>query len=137
MIGLILMTHETLGKSYTELAEHFFGKVPDYLGIVGVHPQEDPETVWQRARAEAARVDAGCGVLVLADIYGATPCNVGQRLLADGGRVLLAGINAPMVVKALQYAPQAQDLAVFAQKVRQAGLDGIVYLNSQEGGASC
>lgn len=137
MIGLILMTHETLGKSYTELAEHFFGKVPEYLGIVGVHPQEDPEAVWQRARAEAERVDAGCGVLVLADIYGATPCNVGQRLLADGGRVLLAGMNAPMVIKALQYAPQAQDLAVFAQKVRQTGLDGIVYLNSQEGGASC
>lgn len=137
MIGLILMTHETLGKSYTELAEHFFGGVPEYLGIVGVHPQEDPEAVWQRARAEAERVDVGSGVLVLADIYGATPCNVGSRLLADGGRVVLAGMNAPMVIKALQYAPQAQDLVVFAQKVRQTGLDGIVCLHSQEGDASC
>ena len=41
MIGLMIITHETLGESYTKLARHFFGQMPAHLAIVGVNPDED------------------------------------------------------------------------------------------------
>ena len=132
MIGVMILTHETLGKSYTELAEHFFGQVPAYLSIIGMQPQDNPDTVLEQAIIEAARLDAGAGVLVLADIFGATPCNVGRRLLPGRQMVLLAGLNAPMVVKALQYAPAAEDLPAFADSVKQAALAGIMQIEAGE-----
>lgn len=139
MIGVMILTHETLGKSYTELAEHFFGRIPQYLSIVGMQPDDDPDAVLADACRRADGLDSGSGVLVLADIFGATPCNVGRRLLPDRRMVLLTGLNAPMVVKALQYAPQSGDLNLLAEKVRQAGLDGIMRIEAgqEDGGGSC
>ena len=46
--------------------------------------------------------------------------------------VLLAGLNAPMVVKALQYAPAAEDLPAFADSVKQAALAGIMQIEAGE-----
>ena len=41
MIGLMIITHETLGESYTKLARHFFGQMPAHLAVVGVNPDDD------------------------------------------------------------------------------------------------
>jgi len=63
-------------------------------------------------------------VLVLSDVLGATPCNVAQRL-ADGERTqLLAGVNLPMLLRAITY--RADPLAAMAQRALDGGVRGVV-----------
>ena len=52
-----------------------------------------------------------CGVLMLTDLPGATPCNVAQRVLDAGGRelYLLSGVNLPMLLRALSYRHEPLD----------------------------
>ena len=45
--------------------------------------------------------------LLLADVLGATPCNVAQRLAAEVQAPLLTGANLPMLLKALTYRAEA------------------------------
>ncbi len=137
MIGLMIMTHETLGESYTKLAEHFFGQVPEYLSIIGVRPDEDTESVEARARQEAGRLAFTEGILLLTDVFGATPCNVGRKMLQQHRMVLLTGLNAPMMVKAVQEAKKADDLLALAEAVRQSALAGIMLIQPGEEQGVC
>ncbi|WP_238480156.1 PTS sugar transporter subunit IIA [Eikenella glucosivorans] len=133
----MIMTHETLGESYSKLAQHFFGQMPEYLSIIGVRPDDEPERVMERARREAERLAFTDGILLLADVFGATPCNVGRQLLQQYRMVLLTGLNAPMMVKAVQEAKKADDLLALAEMVRQSALAGIMLIRPEEEQGVC
>ena len=83
MIGLFLVTHGTLGEALIQCVCHVLDKRPPLLGQLGLSAGEDPADALPLARRMIATVDDGEGVLLLADLYGATPCNVAQRLV-DG-----------------------------------------------------
>jgi PTS system mannose-specific IIA component len=68
-------------------------------------------------------LDQGDGVLVMSDIYGATPSNIAARLLKPGRVEGVAGVNLPMLIKALSY--RDQPLAVAVSKATAGGADGI------------
>ena len=82
MIGLFLVTHGTLGEALIQCVCHVLDKRPPLLGQLGLSAAEDPADALPLARRMIATVDEGDGVLLLADLYGATPCNVATRLLA-------------------------------------------------------
>ena len=63
-------------------------------------------------------------MLILADVLGATPCNVAQRLLTDERMRLLAGVNLPMLLRALTY--RAEPLPVMAERALAGGAQGVV-----------
>ena len=126
MIGLFIITHETIGDAYRSLAKHFFPQTTEYLHIFGVLPDESPEVVLARVQSWA-RAFPFDDILVMTDIFGAMPCNIAQKLFYCGKKIaLLTGLNAPMVIKAIQYAPQRDDLQAFANEVKQAAIDGIL-----------
>ena len=137
MIGLMIITHETLGESYTKLARHFFGQMPAHLAVVGVNPDEDADAAAARAEAAAERLAFADGILLLADVFGATPCNIGRRLLSLHRMVMLTGLNAPMMVKAVQEAEKADDLLALAESVRQSALAGIMLVLPEEEQGVC
>ena len=129
MIGLFIITHETVGEAYRALAKHFFPQTTEYLHVFGVLPDESPEVVLARVQSWA-RAFPFDDILVMTDIFGATPCNIAQKLFYCGKKiVLLTGLNAPMAIKAIQYAPQRDDLQAFANEVKQAAIDGILLFN--------
>lgn len=129
MVGLLIMTHETLGQAYTQLAEHFFGAVPDNVRIMGVNRQEQPEVLVERAQKMVRELGGNNGVLMLTDIFGATPCNTAQKLIHDDTVVVVAGLNAPMMVKAMQYAANRTDVRELADEVCQAAINGIMIVD--------
>ena len=71
------------------------GRKQAQVATLGVSRADDPDKVLVRARSLAEGLDSGAGVLVLTDMFGATPCNVASRLLADvkGNSVL---VEAPV-----------------------------------------
>ncbi|WP_066570423.1 PTS sugar transporter subunit IIA [Snodgrassella sp. CFCC 13594] len=126
MIGLMIVTHETLGQAYTQLAEHIFGAMPENVAILSVRQDDQPEAVRAKALVLLAQLDEGHGVLVLTDIFGATPCNVARNLIHNDKMVMITGLNAPMMVKAMQYAKESNDLLTLAAEVKRAAISGIL-----------
>jgi mannose PTS system EIIA component len=94
MIGLLIVAHGTLGESLIHCASHVMGKRPLYLRQLGVTIHDDPEAILPQGRDL---------VLVMTDIFGATPANIACRLLEPNRVEGISGINLPMLIKALSY----------------------------------
>lgn len=101
MIGILVVSHEPLGTALIHCTRHIFGRMPPQLAALDVIPDEDPDAALAGARELISRINDGSGVLVLTDIYGATPSRIAARLAEPHRVVVLAGVNLPMLVKAL------------------------------------
>ena len=75
-----------------------------------------------------AWTDSGEGVVVLTDIYGATPCNVAAKLLQPGRVEGIAGVNLPMLLRVLTY--RDRDMATVLQRAVSGGCDGVLHMKN-------
>lgn len=124
MIGILLMTHGTLGESLLHCASHILGSRPRQLAQIGITPQDDPQLILPLAIRLARSVDSGQGILVMTDIFGGTPSNVASHLLVPGKVEGIAGVNLPMLIRALTY--RNEPLAVVLEKALSGGTEGVV-----------
>ena len=124
MIGLFLITHGTYGESLIQCACHVLNKRPVQIAQLGVAPQDDPLDALPLARQLLDLVDDGRGVLVLTNIFGATPANVAIKLLQPGHIEGVAGVNLPMLLRALTY--REKDLETLLAKAVSGGRDGVM-----------
>lgn len=122
MIGILIISHGNLGDSLIHCAHHVMGGNPLQLMHLGVTVQDDPDAVMPGALALVKQLDSGDGVLVLSDICGATPCNIASRLVKPGKVECLAGVNLPMLVRALTY--RNEPLAAMMEKALSGGKEG-------------
>ena len=70
---------------------------------------DDPVRKEEEARALIAQLDEGQGVLVLSDLFGATPCNIARRICQPGRVEGVAGVNLPMLLRAACYCNKTLD----------------------------
>ena len=101
MIGILVVSHEPLGTALIHCTRHIFGRMPPQLAALDVIPDEDPETALAGARELMSRINDGSGLLVLTDIYGETPSRIAAQLAELHRVVVIAGVNLPLLVKAL------------------------------------
>lgn len=101
MIGIMVVSHEPLGTALIHCTRHIFGRMPAQLAALDVIPDEDPDAALAAARELLARINDGSGVIVLTDLFGATPSRIAARLAEQHRVVVLAGVNLPMLCKAL------------------------------------
>ena len=101
MIGIMVVSHEPLGTALIHCTRHIFGRMPPQLAALDVIPDEDPDAAFAAARELLVRINDGSGVVVLTDLYGATPSRIAARLAEPHRVLVLAGVNLPMLVKAL------------------------------------
>lgn len=123
-IGLLVITHAGLGESLVDCAKHVFGSMPERLRALGVVADADPEQVLARAQALVAELDDGSGVLVLTDLFGATPANIAFRLARPDRIAVVAGVNLPMLLRSIGYRSGA--LRDVVAKATEGGRSGIV-----------
>lgn len=138
MIGLLIITHESIGEAYRGLTSHFFpqGK-PENISILGVQPNENQDDIINRAISMIQEFSENHGVLIMTDIFGATPCNAARRLVRANKSAILTGLNAPMMIKAIQYSLEAKDLHQFTEIVREAAIKGIFAITAEPEGLIC
>lgn len=98
MIGIILITHGSLGESLREIVTHVVGPQPQ-LAVIGVQPEDDVVATRAALSDCIAGIDHGDGVLLLTDMFGSTPSNIALSLRQEGRVEVLAGVNVPMLVK--------------------------------------
>ena len=127
MIGVLLISHGAIGETLLASAEAILGKKQIQVATLGVSRADDPDKVLVRARSLAAGLDSGAGVLVLTDMFGATPCNVASRLLADGRVEGVSGVSLPMLVRVLSGRNGSLPAAV--QRALSGGAEGVVHMN--------
>lgn len=99
MIGILLVTHNGLGDSFVDCVKHVLGEVPPNLRVLSVLAGDEPKQKLAEGQALIRQLDTGSGVLLLADVFGATPSNIGRQL-CQAERVLgVAGLNLPMLLR--------------------------------------
>lgn len=111
MPSLLVIAHAPLASALQSVAEHVYPGCSASLSVLDVPAAAQIEEV----EAEAAKLLAQMGardVLILTDVFGATPCNVARKL-ADGVRVkVVTGVSVPMLWRALGYANEPLDSLV-------------------------
>ncbi|HYF59640.1 MAG TPA: PTS sugar transporter subunit IIA [Burkholderiaceae bacterium] len=103
MIGILVVSHEPLGTALLHCTRHIFGRMPPQLAALDVIPDEDPEQAHDAARELLKRINDGTGAIVLTDLFGATPARIAARLAEPQRIAVIAGVNLPLLVKALTY----------------------------------
>ena len=129
MIGILLITHGTLGESLVQNVCHVLNKRPPLLAQLGVSAQDDPLDILPLARILVNEVDEGDGVLILIDILGATPANLTLKLLDPGRIEGVTGVSLPMILRALTY--RKNEMKILVQKAVSGGRDGVINLHRQ------
>ena len=120
---ILLIAHAPLAHALRQAALHVFPDCAEEVLALDVHPNAPPEDTLAAARVLLAQQEPA-RVLVLADVFGATPCNVAQRLV-DGERSrLIAGVNLPMLLRAVTY--RAEPLEQLAARALAGGTQGVV-----------
>lgn len=127
MIGILLLTHGTLGESLIQCCCHVLNRRPQQIAQLGVSAQDDPLDLLAAARNWLELVDSGRGVIVLTDIYGATPSNVAAKLLRPGYVEAIAGVSLPMLLRVLTYRDKS-DIDTIIQKAITGGCDGVLHM---------
>ncbi len=111
MAAVLLIAHAPLASALLSVAGHCYEEKGHLFEAIDVEPTMSADIVEALARAALARLNAP-EVLVLTDVFGATPCNVAQRL-SDGVSVrVVAGVNVPMLWRSLCYLGEPLDALV-------------------------
>ena len=134
MNQILIVAHDPLAEAMRQCALHVFPDCGERVLALDVPPQEAPDVTQQRALQLLQRLPAE-GVLILTDVFGATPSNVVQRLLqsvpADvhGMQVrALSGMSLPMLLRATCYAELPLDeLVERAMAGAQQGIMAFAY----------
>ncbi len=123
MIGILIVSHGAFGESLIHSASHVLGKRPLFLRQVGVTVHDDPDQILPVAEDLIRFLDQGQGVLVLTDIYGATPSNIATKVLVPGRVEGIAGVNLPMLIRALTY--REEPLEAVLEKALTGATEGV------------
>ena len=118
MPGLLIIAHAPLASSLKSVAEHAFPECAAQLAALDILPNMPVEEIEAQGRQMIERLSTP-DVLIFTDVFGATPCNVAQRL-ADGVHIkVVTGVNVPMLWRTLCYGHESLD-AVVARAVAGA-----------------
>ena len=128
MIGILIVSHGAFGESLIHSASHVLGRRPLYLRQLGLTVHDDPDAILPVAEDLIRFLDQGQGVLVLSDIYGATPSNIAARLLRPGKVEGVAGVNLPMLIRALTY--RDEPLESMLEKALSGAIEGVLRMTA-------
>jgi mannose PTS system EIIA component len=124
MTALLIVAHAPLASALAAVAQHTYAECAATVAALDVSPQSSPEEAQAQLAAAVAQFGAETEVLILTDVFGATPCNVAQRV-ADGQRVrVLAGVNVPMLWRTLCY--QNEPIASLVERAQSGATQGVL-----------
>ena len=141
MAGILIIAHAPFASALRECVSHIYGGLPARIGVIDVSADCDPAQVVAFAHAEIDRLREENGALVLTDMFGATPANIAGvalvltdmfgatpaniacRLASIPDVRVLAGVNLPMLVRAVCY--RATPLDVLVDKALAGATKGV------------
>ena len=120
MIGIVVATHGGLGEALLTTARTVVTESGPVVAV-GIGEHDDAGAYDQRLRAAVEQTRGDRGVLVLTDMFGGTPSNLGLTMHEAGRVEVLTGANLPMLIKAMQLSVKGVDLAAVSRQVKEYG----------------
>ena len=111
MNGILIIAHAPLASALRQCVLHVFPDNAPSVAALDVQPNMPPEETLAQARIMLAQLGTS-HALVLVDVFGATPCNVAQKLVDGIHSKLITGINLPMLLRTVSYRHESLDALV-------------------------
>jgi PTS system mannose-specific IIA component len=123
MIGVVVVTHGQLATELVNAAEMIVGDLPQFTAVsIGWH--DDVNDAREEIAQAIERVRGDGGVLIVTDMFGGTPSNLGMTFLTKDQIEVMTGVNLPMLIK-LASLRTSQDLLAVARAMRDHGRNAI------------
>ena len=129
MVGILLVTHNSLGDSFLDCIKHVLGEVPANIKALSVSAGDDPQQKSVEGQALIKQLDTGSGVLILSDVFGATPSNIARQLCRAERVMGVAGVNLPMLLRVACY--PTTTLPELAKVAVEGGRGCITYIHPE------
>ena len=123
-VHLILVTHGKIGKTMLAAASLTFGQLPLPTTTLAVSSDCDAETLGEQLCRLIERLNNDDGILLLTDLFGATPCNIACNLPKQDNIRIVCGLNLPMLIRIMNYA--TLELEPLTEKAVTGGQAGIM-----------
>lgn len=138
MIGKLLLTHGGLARELLAAADKISGRLSGFEAL-SLDWSEGFDQARSRVAEVLERLDQGEGVLILTDVYGATPCNVAMTFYQPGKVEVLAGVNLPMILRVACQAGMdgGRSVAELARVLQEKGQRGVCLAGDLEEGRKC
>lgn len=124
MVGIVVIAHQNLAHELIRSAQHIMGGSEAAMAGVAIGPEVPFEEAQERVASALDQVRGDDGVIILTDMYGGTPANLGMDFLDPGRVEVIAGVNLPMLVRLLTY--RSKSLEEQVQKALEGGREGVV-----------
>ena len=111
MNGILIIAQAPLASALRQCVLHVFPDNPASVAALDVQPNMPPEETLAQARIVFKQMGTS-HALVLADVFGATPCNVAQKLVDGVHSKLITGVNLPMLLRTVSYRQESIDALV-------------------------
>ena len=123
MNAVLIIAHAPLANALREGVLHCFPDAANAVAAVDIQAQAEPEASLAQAQHALASLPSD-EVLVLTDIFGATPSNVAQKLVQDLPARLIAGVNLPMLLRSICY--REEPLEQLLARAATGGSQGVM-----------
>lgn len=123
-VRILLIAHAPLAHALREAALHVFTDCGGDVLALDVQAHAEPEDTLQKAQALLPAQTEDAPLLVLTDVFGATPSNVAVRLVEGRNARVLTGVNLPMLLRAWCY--RAESLESLVARAQAGGTQGIM-----------
>ncbi len=121
--GIFIIAHAPLASALRQCVLHVFPDAAPTVAVLDVQPNVPTEETLLTARLTMAMLKQP-NTLVLTDMFGATPCNVAQKLVDGLNTRLIAGVNLPMLMRAITYRNESLDALV--ARALSGGTQGVM-----------
>jgi len=120
MIGIVLVGHARIASEMMAAVQFVVGEQP-LMDAMDITTSSNPESLADELMTKVHNCDVGRGVLLLADMFGGTPCNVAMGCLQSGHIEVVSGFNLPLLIKAATLRHHISSVSELAQKVVKSG----------------
>ena len=128
-VGILLITHDDIGSSLLNSLQQMLGALPLQVRVLPIRHENEPLAFCYHAENICKSLNnEGHGILILTDLFGATPCNIACSLISNNRVRVVSGVNLPMLIKIMNY-PSA-DLDTLAQRALSGGCQGVLDVNA-------
>ena len=111
MNGILILAHAPLASALRQCVLHVFPDSGDAVAALDVQPNVPPEESLAQAQVLMRQMHLP-QTLVVTDVFGATPCNVAQKLIDGINSKLITGVNLPMLLRTVSYRHEALDALI-------------------------
>lgn len=121
--GVVIVTHYRLGEEFLQALRLIVPDAPPFQAV-SIEPKQSVDEMREAIAAALRRVETGDGALILTDMFGGTPSNVGLSFLEEHRVEIVTGLNLPMLIKLATMSEEKplEELAAFIKEYGQRNI---------------